>query len=299
MTLKPGSITELQNLLHQSQRVAGVSLEAVAGLVEHVPEDMTATVQAGMSLAVFQKRLAASGQWLPVDPPNPESVTICQLLAENLSGPRRFGCGTVRDWLIGLAVVLPDGRLIRNGGKVVKNVAGFDLCRLFVGARDTLGIIVEAAFKLLPLPEEEALLARPCESLGQAEEVLEKIWDSDLQPTVLDLHRIDTESLTLVAGFAGPSADVEAQSSEAHGLGFVDETSLDYDATFRCSIPGFSSVAPGQLVSTLRGLRDEPFVARAGNGVIYHPGAKPAEIRSPDLEQRVKEIFDPKGVLPE
>ena len=96
MTLKPGSITELQNLLHQSQRVAGVSLEAVAGLVEHVPEDMTATVQAGMSLAVFQKRLAASGQWLPVDPPNPESVTICQLLAENLSGPRRFGCGTVR-----------------------------------------------------------------------------------------------------------------------------------------------------------------------------------------------------------
>jgi len=299
MTLKPGSIPELQKLLPQSQRVANVSLEAVAEFVEHVPEDMTATVQAGMCLAVFQKRLAASGQWLPVDPPNPELVTVSELLAKNLSGPRRFGCGTVRDWLIGLAVVLPDGRLIRNGGKVVKNVAGFDLCRLFVGARDTLGIIVEAAFKLLPLPEEEAYLARPCESLGQAEEVLKKIWDSDLQPTVLDLHRIDTESLTLVVGFAGPSADVEAQSSEVYGLGFVDETSLDYDAAFRHSIPGFTSVAPGQLVSTLRGLGDESFVARAGNGVIYHPGAKPPEIRSPGLEQRIKEMFDPKGVLPE
>ena len=299
MTLKPGSISELQKLLPESQRVVDVSLEAIAEFIEHVPEDMTATVQAGMCLAAFQKRLAASGQWLPVDPPNPESVTISELLAKNLSGPRRFGCGTVRDWLIGLAVVMPDGRLIRNGGKVVKNVAGFDLCRLFVGARSTLGIIVVAAFKLLPLPEAEAHLARPCESLGAAEEVLEKIWDSDLQPTVLDLHRIETELLTLVVGFAGPSADVRAQSSEVYGLGFVDETSLDYDATFRHSIPGFSSVAPGQLISTLRELRDEPFVARAGNGVIYHPGAKSPEIHSPRLEQRVKEIFDPKGVLPD
>ena len=297
MTLKPGSISELQKLLPESQRVVDMSLEAIAEFIEHVPEDMTATVQAGMCLAAFQKRLAGSGQWLPVDPPNPESVTISEMLAKNLSGPRRFGCGMVRDWLIGLAVVMPDGRLIRNGGKVVKNVAGFDLCRLFVGARGTLGIIVEAAFKLLPLPEAEAYLARPCESLGAAEEVLEKIWDSDLQPTVLDLHRIEAESLTLVVGFAGPSADVRAQSSEVYGLGFVDETSLDYDATFRHSIPGFSSVAPGQLVSTLRGLSDEPFVARAGNGVIYHPGATSPEIRSPRLEQRVKEIFDPKGVL--
>ena len=299
MTIKPDSIPDLQKLLPQSQRVVDVSLEAVAEFVEHVSEDMSVTVQGGACLSVFQKRLAASGQWLPVDPPDPESVTITELLAKNLSGPRRFGCGTVRDWLIGLTVVLPDGRLIHNGGKVVKNVAGFDLCRLFVGARNTLGIIVEAVFKLLPLPEAEMNLARPCESLARAEEVLEKIWDSNLQPTVLDMHRIDTESLTLVVGFAGPSADVEAQSSEAYGMGFVDETSLDYDATFRSSISGFSSVAPDQLVSTLQGLQDEPFVARAGNGVIYHPGATSPEIRSPGLEQRVKEIFDPKGVLPE
>ncbi|RTZ68420.1 MAG: FAD-binding oxidoreductase, partial [Verrucomicrobia bacterium] len=212
MTIKPGSIPELQELLPQSQRMDEVSLEAVAEFVEHVPEDMTATVQAGMSLADFQKRLAASGQWLPVDPPHPEAVTIGDLLGYNLNGPRRFGCGTIRDWVIGMAVVLPDGRLIRNGGKVVKNVAGFDLCRLFVGAKNELGVIVEATFKLLPLPEAEAHLARPCGSLGQAEEVLEKIWVSDLQPTVLDLHRIDREPITMVAGFTGPSADVEAQS---------------------------------------------------------------------------------------
>ncbi|HIG81295.1 MAG TPA: FAD-binding oxidoreductase, partial [Verrucomicrobiales bacterium] len=103
-------------------------------LIEHVPEDMTATVQAGMSLGDFQTQLAQQNQWLPVDPPCPADRSIGALLAGNTTGPRRFGFGTVRDWLIGIAVVLPDGRLIRNGGKVVKNVAGFDLCKLFIGS---------------------------------------------------------------------------------------------------------------------------------------------------------------------
>ena len=297
MTLKPNSIAELQELLPQSQRFDGVSLEAVAELIEHVPEDMTAIAQAGMTLADFQSRLAKAGQWLPVDLPHPQAVTIGELLACNLNGPRRFGCGTIRDWVIGMAVVLPDGRLIRNGGKVVKNVAGFDLCRLFVGAKNELGIIVEASFKLLPLPEAQAHLAKPCESLGQAEEVLEKIWVSDLQPTVLDLHRVDGKPLTLVAGFAGPSADVEAQSRTVKELAFGAEVSLDYDAQFRQTAPRFTSVAPGKLISTLQNMGDESFVARAGNGVIYHPSAKPTEVPSLDLQKRVKDIFDPKGVL--
>ena len=284
ITHNPTSIPELQELLPQLQGVGEVSLEAVADLVEHVSEDMTATVQAGMTLAEFQSRLAKANQWLPVDPPQPETVTIGELLADNLNGPRRFGFGTIRDWVIGLAVVLPDGRLIRNGGKVVKNVAGFDLCRLFVGAKNELGIIVEAAFKLQPLPE--------------AEELLEKIWASELQPTVLDLYRIDGEPLTLLAGFAGPSADVETQSDAANALGFAEEASLDYDARFRQTALSFTSVAPGNLISTLLNLGEESFVARAGNGVIYHTSAKVSEVPSPDLQKRVKAIFDPKGVLP-
>ena len=298
MTLNPGSIPELQELLPQSQRVDKVSLKTVAQLIEHVPEDMTATVQAGMTLADFQAHLAKAGQWLPVDPPDPETVTIGGLLAKNLNGPRRFGCGTVRDWLIGVAVVLADGRLIRNGGKVVKNVAGFDLCRLFIGARDTLGIIVEATFKLLPLPEAEVYLAKPCESLAQAETVLEEIWDSDLQPTVLDLQRINGTPLMVIVGFAGPSADVEAQSGTVLEIGFNASASLDYDAQFRSTASSFTSVPPGNLITTLQSLGDVSFVARAGNGVIYHASAEPAKLPSPDLQKRVKEMFDPEGILP-
>ena len=297
MILKTGSISELQDLLPKSREVDAVSLNAVAELIEHVPEDMTATVQAGMALAELQSRLAKAGQWLPVDPPDAETVTIGELLANDLNGPRRFGCGTIRDWVIGLAVVLPNGRLIRNGGKVVKNVAGFDLCRLFVGSRNELGIIVEASFKLLPLPETEVCLVKPCEPLGQADALLETIWNSALQPTLLDLYRLDGEPLKFVVGFAGPSTDVEAQSDTAVGLGFAAGASMEYDERFRRTTPNFTSVAPGELVSTLQSLGDEPFVARAGNGVIYHASAKPPGIPLPNLQKRVKDIFDPGGAL--
>ena len=142
MILEPKSIDHLQQLLKDSQQVETVALPNIANLIEHVPEDMTATVEAGMTVVEVQRLLAKGGQWLPVDPPNPESVTVGDLLSENLNGPRRFGCGTIRDWVIGMAMVLPDGTLIRNGGKVVKNVAGFDLCRLFIGAQNTLGFSI-------------------------------------------------------------------------------------------------------------------------------------------------------------
>ncbi len=301
MTLNPESIEQLQTQLAQAQQVGVVSLQGVARLVEHVPEDMTATVEAGMTLAELQERLARGGQWLPVDPPDPGSVTIGDLLANNLHGPRRFGCGTVRDWLIGMAVVLPDGRLVRNGGKVVKNVAGFDLCRLFIGAQHSLGVIVEATFKLQPLPESEAHLAKRFDALGQAEDCLEQIWSSALQPVVLDLHRIDGDGLTMVVSVAGPDADVAAQADELKVLGFEGNASLDYDAKYRALPHTWESVAPGKLMGRLKQLESN-FVARAGNGVIYHnekpsaAGGNPGEFAV--LERRLKQEFDPENKMP-
>ena len=308
MTLKPNSIEQLRQQLPKAKAVENIDLSAIGKLIEHVPEDMTATVQAGMSLGDFQTHLAQQNQWLPVDAPCPADLSIGALLAGNTTGPRRFGFGTVRDWLIGITVVLPDGRLIRNGGKVVKNVAGFDLCKLFISSRGTLGVIVEATFKLLPKPEAEVFLKKDCASLDDAEHLLEQIWESDLQPHVLDVHRLDGQPVNLVAGFAGARADVEAQTKAAAELGLRAETNLDYDATFRPTAHVTESVAPADTISFLRSMTDCDFVARAGNGVVYlrhhHPEKFEGGIGDdlvfdpPALQTRIKNIFDPKGILP-
>jgi len=308
MKLQPQSIEELQEELARATTVDDLNLSALDQLIDHVPEDMTATAQAGMTLAAFQEQLAQSEQWLPVDPPHPETLSMGSLLAHNANGPRRLGFGTVRDWLIGLTFILPDGRLIRNGGKVVKNVAGFDLCRLMVGSRGTLGIIVEATFKLLPLPESETLIQKECNSLDEAAELLEQILASDLQPCVLDLHRTNGQPPALVAGFSGATADVEAQARTLRDMGLATKATLSYDETFRCDPVRTESIAPGELIDYLKALGDAEFVARAASGVIYsralHEGEGQANISKnhpPEpsaLQHRIKDLFDPEGKLP-
>ena len=295
MNLKPDSIEQLQEVLPKASGLESFDLSSISQLVEHAPEDMTATVQAGMSLADFQDALAKHGQWLPVDPPFSADTSIGGLLAGNVNGPRRLGFGTVRDWLIGITVVLPDGKLARNGGKVVKNVAGFDLCKLFVGSRGTLGVIVEATFKLLPLPESEIFLSHACDSLEEAKPLIDKVWDSELQPHVLDLHQLDGAPPILTLGLAGAAADVEDQVQAANKMGLTDSGDLSHDELFRSEPHAVSSVPPGKLAEQLQGV--SPFVARAGNGVFYHRG-KPQVHKATALEKRIKEAFDPKGILP-
>ncbi|MEE2615681.1 MAG: FAD-binding oxidoreductase [Verrucomicrobiota bacterium] len=302
MLIKPDSVLQLQQLIIEADKVDQADLSNINQLVEHVPEDMTATVQSGMFVEDFQKKLFKRRQWLPLDPPNPKDITIGDLLSANLNGARRFGYGSVRDWVLGMVVVLPDGRLVRNGGKVVKNVAGFDLCRLLIGAQNTLGIIVETTFKLQPLPEMEIHLSKQFKELSQAEENLEKIWYSDLQPVVLDLYRIKSEGVTMVVSFAGPISDVEFQASELISMGFKSGISLGYDAEFRSNSCYVQSVLPSKLMSSLGELGNMDFVARAGNGVYYvreHQFENRARISGVlELEQRLKMEFDPLNKLP-
>lgn len=115
-----------------------------------------------------------------------------------------------------------------------------------------------------------------------------------MRPCVLDLHG---PPLVMVLGLAGPRADVEAQVAFAREMGFSENASLDYDGDFRKDYAAFTSVAPADLIATLEKLGDEPFVARAGNGVIYHHSAKAVEVPATELQLRVKAAFDPKGIL--
>ncbi len=309
MKLKPASIAELASLLAsnrpQTEKVPSFDLSALDRLVEHKAEDMTATVGAGMKLADLQKQLALNGQWLPIDPPNPAGLSIGALLATNVSGPRRFGYGTVRDYVIGLQVVLADGRIIHSGGKVVKNVAGYDLMKLFIGSNGSLGIIVEVTFKVLPVPETEQFVEAKCVSLEAAEKLIDALLNSDLAPIVLDLHNMSSTSrrLSLVVGFAGTPDDVAWQLAKAAELGFTDLSSLDYEETFFTHGASFQqvSVLPSKTVEVILTLNNAPFVARAGNGIIYHSGPiiPNHQERPIKLEERLKNEFDPKHIFPD
>jgi len=288
--------------------VSGIHLDALNRVVEHEPHDMTVTVEAGLTLARLQADLSRSRQWLPLDPPHPERLTVGALLAANASGPRRFGYGTCRDYLLGIKVVLADGRVIHSGGKVVKNVAGYDLAKLFVGSQGSLGVIAQATFKLRPLPEAEEFVQARRPSLDEATALLALAIESELTPVVVDLHDLTPSpdqhraTFSLVVGFAGTREEVQWQRTRANELGLAEGATLDHEYRFWNGGPAARrvSVLPSRLVETLRHLGAVSFLARAGNGVIYYRGGpETAKDEAPArLIQRLKNEFDPRHILP-
>jgi FAD/FMN-containing dehydrogenase len=193
----------------------------------HTPEDMTGTVEASVTLADLQASLAKARQWLPIDPPY-ASATIAAILDANESGPHRFGYGTVRDYVIGLKVRLADGRIVKSGGQVVKNVAGYDLQKLFIGSGGTLAVPVEVTFKLRPFPERESFIQQRFDALDAAGVAIEAVVESELTPVVFDMHRAAGKNFALVLGFDGTKEDVDWQLSLAAKLGFGEIATLDW-----------------------------------------------------------------------
>ncbi len=319
MVLSPKSVAELTDQLATAyaggEPVKSWDLTALNRLIEHKPEDMTATAECGLTLGEFQRRLAAQGQWLPLDPPGADRLTLGALLDTNASGPRRFGYGTFRDYLIGIKAVSAEGKLICAGGKVVKNVAGYDLSKLFIGSRGSLGIVVEATFKLRPLPETESFVQAQFESLDEAGRRLEQVLDADVMLVVVDLHNLagTLDPWTLVIGFAGTGPDVKWQLERVAALGVTQPATLEYEQVFwngavTVQTPDVTGVAPevqkisvlpSKVIETLRSI-SASFVARAGNGVIFHRGkalAKAPEAFS-KLGVRLKQTWDPRNILP-
>jgi glycolate oxidase FAD binding subunit len=167
-----------------------IKLDKLDGLVEHDEANLTATVQAGMKLSSLQGLLKQRGQFLTIDAPHSEHVTIGGLVAANTNGPRRMSYGAVRDLVIGMKMVLATGEQIKAGGKVVKNVAGYDMCKLFVGSLGTLGIITEVTFKLAPLPEESVTLVAQG-SLAQCVGMTEELAAAALLPAAVTVFNAD------------------------------------------------------------------------------------------------------------
>ena len=133
-----------------------VNTQRLNQIIEHEPADLIAIAQSGVTLKDFNVTLAENGQWLPLDPPDDGRATLGGVVATGIGGPQQFGYGRPRGSVIGMKIVLADGSMIKAGGRVVKNVAGYDLCKLFTGSYGSLGIITELNFKLRPRPAREA-----------------------------------------------------------------------------------------------------------------------------------------------
>ena len=191
-----------------------VSTLGLAGIVRYDPEDLVVSVAAGTTLADLQAELATHGQWLPVESPGGSRATVGGMLALGLTGPRQLGSLSMRDLLLGMSVALTDGTVARSGGMVVKNVTGFDMGRLHVGARGTLGIITSANFKVLPRPETEATLlvqfSPERAGIASAFAASDRLRAGSLRPVAIEIT-IESASVELAVRFEGRSGAVQRQ----------------------------------------------------------------------------------------
>ncbi len=218
-------------------------------VVEFEPADLTITCQAGMTLEALRKAAGEAGLMVPFDPSLPDEGTVGGVLAANVSGPARMSLATPRDFTIGLRVVTADGKLTRAGGKVVKNVAGYDLCKLYIGSLGTLCVIVEATFKTIPLPKAEAHLAYAFKSPEEAYKVASEALRRGLSLRSAVIVRTDS-GYRLEIGLAGAPAAVERSKTEI-GVLAGDTATTDEVAPSEHPIRIRVSVRPSDVAALL------------------------------------------------
>lgn len=216
-------------LYGQNDGVRRLDLRNLTGVLEYEPGEYTFTARAGTPLAEIAEALAEHGQYLPFNPPLIEAgATLGGTIAAGLSGSGRFRYGGLRDFLIGVHVVDGHGTLVRGGGKVVKNAAGFDLPKLMVGSLGRLGVLVEASFKVFPEPPAQAGWQRSFDTLDAALEALHRLLATNFDLDALDLI-VGREGMPqLVAQIGGPQDALPARIERIVSL--IGGAGLDGDA---------------------------------------------------------------------
>lgn len=222
----------------------GLSLSGLNRVIDYPARDMTITVEAGIAMDQLAATLATERQWLPIDAPQSATATLGGVMATAWSGARRYGYGTMRDYVIGTSAVDGRGDVFKAGGRVVKNVAGYDFCKLLTGSLGTLGVITQVTLKIKPLPESSAFLVCDVHDLRMADRLTAAIVNSATTPSAVEVlmgpaWRDDTPLGLLTAGAVGrlavgldgTAAEVEwmlAQlAAEWEALGVTAARSID------------------------------------------------------------------------
>jgi glycolate oxidase FAD binding subunit len=182
-----GGETSLDFGLNATREGTGLSLANLSRVVDYPARDMTITVEAGITMTSLAEVLRREGQRLPIDVAQPDRATLGGVIATNFSGPRRFGAGTIRDYVIGISAVDGTGTEFKAGGRVVKNVAGYDLCKLLVGSLGTLAIVTQVTLKVRPIPAASAIVYQELESPLVAEQLLAALVTSQTAPVAIEL----------------------------------------------------------------------------------------------------------------
>jgi glycolate oxidase FAD binding subunit len=298
------------------QRVDAIlSTRRLNRLLAHEHGDLTATIQAGATLAEVNDTLARHGQWLPLDPPFADRATIGGILATNDSGPLRHRFGAPRDLVIGVQLATTDGALAKAGGQVVKNVAGYDLSKLVCGSFGSLAAIVSATFKLAPRPAASKTIIAEAPDIETLGHLVRDVMASQLEPIAFDVrvsnvgrgvsHALKPAVSALVR-FASLPAVVDAQIDQALALAALkrcatavvagDDEHVQWDAHARCvwDAPGAiarASWLPADLMSAVAALEgcatdvDVELIGRAavGAGLIRIDGG--ARIQAAAIER--------------
>jgi glycolate oxidase FAD binding subunit len=297
-----GGGTSLDYGVAPTQPGIGISLSGLNRVIDYPARDMTITVEAGITMSALTETLAVERQWLPLDVPQPRSATLGGVIATAFSGPRRYGFGTMRDYVIGISAVDGRGMPFKAGGRVVKNVAGYDFCKLLTGSCGTLAIITQATLRIKPRPAASAFLVADLRDLQAAEPLLAALVNSATTPTAIELLAgpswrehpsvgLLTAGTTarLAVGLEGTAGEVDWMigklADEWRSLGVTQSRAIfdDGAATLWRDLAEFpaapdaplvlkASVLPGRVTefaSLVRQIDPQASIqAHAGNGVV-------------------------------
>ena len=284
VALAPLGAARTLSQIRREPLALGISLKRMSRIVAHEPEDLTVIAEAGITVGEINAALAKSRQRLPVDPCAPELTSLGALIAASHAGPLRLSEGTPRDLLIGIGFVGHGARVVHGGGRVVKNVAGYDLMKVMGGSFGTLGIITETIFKVRPIPEQYAIALVPHNRAADAFAGAAALHDAlslchleVASPALAEMFGHSGKFLIL-AGFAGSPGEIGYQAEkiiEQAGTRtaiFDDDAAeahyrrlRDLDFTTRALSARFA-VMPAAIAETLDSINGE-FCAHAGNGV--------------------------------
>ena len=295
-----------------------VSTSAMGRLLKYEPRDLTVSVEAGMPWAELERTLAEQRQMLPLEPAfclEDPGATVGGVIAANQSGPLRRLYGTARDMVIGMTFVTLEGREIRTGGNVVKNVAGLDMGKLMIGSFGALAAIVSVNFKVFPIPPASRTFVLEFATAAEAFAERDRMLRGRLPPAAIDIVNWPTGFRLLVRAMGTPAVVerfardfTHARTLDGDGQIALWRETREFTRQFLNANPHGAVVAIPSSLSAMREVAENlahgryvPFIARAGSGVTYaHYAADPPPVAVRDdaeMMKRMKRMFDPENLL--